>query len=71
MTALTMLLYMGAYIHCLHTDKDALRSESYSIQKLAIQKGFVGDSTAGIFKLQEPPVPNGEAATDATTGEKE
>ncbi|MGO9145539.1 MAG: hypothetical protein ACLQDF_04150 [Desulfomonilia bacterium] len=44
---LTMVLYLGSYIFCLLTDKDALRSETYSIQKMAIEKGFVGDSLVG------------------------
>jgi len=46
---LTMLLYLVAYTYCLFTDKDALRSETYSIQKLAIEKGFVGDDLTGVF----------------------
>jgi hypothetical protein len=51
-TALTMLLYLIAYLFCLFTDKDALRSETYSIQKLAIEKGFVGDSLVGKIILK-------------------
>ncbi len=53
MVALIFLLFMGAYIYCLCTDKDALRSETYSIQKLAIERGLVGDSTVGIFEIEE------------------
>jgi hypothetical protein len=56
-SALTMLLYLGAYLYCLVTDRDALRSEKYSIQKLTIEKGFVGDSLVGAFpaNTQVPP----------------
>lgn len=50
---LTMLLYLGAYIYCLITDKDALRSETYTIQKMAIEKGFVGDSLTGVLDLNQ------------------
>jgi hypothetical protein len=46
--ALTGVLYLGAYIYCLIRDRDALRSERYSIQKLAIQKGY-GDSFIGML----------------------
>ena len=46
---LTIVLYLGSYTYCLFTDKEALRSERYSIQKLAIEKGIVGDSHAGVF----------------------
>jgi hypothetical protein len=52
-TGLTILLYMGAFVYCLFKDRDALRSERFSIQKLAIQKGFVGDSTSGVFTIDE------------------
>jgi hypothetical protein len=51
--AATVILYMAAYIYCLLTDKDALRSETFSIQKLAIEKGIVGDSVAGISQLND------------------
>lgn len=47
--ALSVLLYLGAYIFCMVRDRDALRSETFSIQKLAIEKGFYGDSTSGVF----------------------
>lgn len=48
-----MLLYLGAYIYCLATDKDALRSETYTIQKMAIEKGFVGDSLIGVLTVSQ------------------
>lgn len=50
-TCLTMILYLFTYIYCLFKDKDALRSETYSIQKLAIEKGFIGDSISGVFEI--------------------
>jgi hypothetical protein len=53
-TALTMVLYLVAYVYCLFTDKDALRSETYSIQKLAIEKGFLGDDIVGPLKPRKP-----------------
>jgi hypothetical protein len=53
-----VLLYFGAYIFCLVEDRDALRSETYSIQKLAIQRGFIGDNAAGVFKIEEQPPGN-------------
>jgi hypothetical protein len=48
--ALAAALYLGAYIFCLIYDRDALRSETYSIQKLAIQKGSIGDSATGLLE---------------------
>jgi hypothetical protein len=53
-TGLTMLLYLFTYIYCLFKDKDALRSETYSIQKLAMEKGFFGDDIIGRLKPAEP-----------------
>jgi hypothetical protein len=42
-----------AYFYCLFSGKqtliDALRTEHYSIQKLAIEKGFRGDSDRGVI----------------------
>ena len=46
-SSLAILLFIFSYIYCLLTDKDALRSESFTIQKLAIEKGFVGDNIIG------------------------
>ncbi len=53
MTALVVLFYLSSFLYCLFNDREALRSETYSIQKLAIEKGFVGDSTTGIFRVEE------------------
>ena len=45
----TMILFFFAYIYCLFKDRDALRSEKYSIQKLALEKGIYGDNLSGIL----------------------
>jgi hypothetical protein len=65
---LTMLLYLVAYLYCLFKDRDALRSETYTIQKMAIEKGFVGDSTKGTFLVEQEassPLLNGPTDSDA------
>lgn len=49
-SAATVGMYLWAYLHCLLTDKDALRTEKYSIQKLAIEKGVYGDSNTGVLR---------------------
>ena len=46
-----MILYLIAFIYFGITDKDSLRSEKYSIQKLAIQKGLIGDDLTGFKKI--------------------
>src|SRR5687768_14492835 len=45
-TGVSVTLYLFAYVYLLRTDRDALRSERYSLTKLAIEKGVYGDSTA-------------------------
>lgn len=50
---LFVILFFIAYIYCLITDKDSLRSEFYSIQKFAIEKGY-GDSVFGEITTREP-----------------
>jgi hypothetical protein len=47
---LSILLYGIAYIVCLLYDRDALRSEKYSLHKLAIEHGFFGDNVSGTFE---------------------
>lgn len=54
---LVALLYGSAYLFCLLNDRDALRSERYSLHKLAIEAGVYGDSRVGLI----------DASTDRTT----
>jgi hypothetical protein len=44
----SVFLYFGSYLFCLFKDRDALRSEKYSLNKMAIQHGVYGDSSVGI-----------------------
>ena len=53
LTVLSFLIYIGAYIFLLLRDRDALRSEKFSLQKLAIQHSLVGDSETGLFNLDD------------------
>lgn len=46
-------LYGFAYVYCLLYDRDALRSERYSLQKMAIEHGMIGDSKTGPFSETE------------------
>lgn len=54
-SALSVGLYLFAYIYLLFKDRDYLRSERYSIQKLAIEKGVLGDSSSGIIDVEVQP----------------
>ena len=40
--SLGVTLYLRAFFYCLLNDREALRSEKYSLQKLAIEKGRGG-----------------------------
>ncbi len=55
-SGLSMLLYLVAYVFFALTDKDALRSEKFFLQKMAIEKGFIGDDLTGYIKVIEPPL---------------
>lgn len=46
---LTVALYFFTYMFCLFKDRDALRSEKFSIQKMAIEKGYLGDDSTGLL----------------------
>lgn len=50
-TFITLALYLTVYVVAFKKDPELLRSEKHSIQKLAIEKGLVGDSLQGIFDL--------------------
>ncbi|MCP1489360.1 hypothetical protein J3D48_005673 [Pseudomonas fluorescens] len=53
--AITMFLYLIAYLYCLIKDRDALRSETYSIQKMVVERGFVGDDINGSLPVDRTP----------------
>ena len=51
MVTVVLLALLGAYFFLLIKDRDALRSERYSLSKLAIEKSLTGDSIAGFTLL--------------------
>lgn len=46
-------LFGYSYYFLLHENLDALRSETYSLKKMSIEKGITGDSTQGVFEPDE------------------
>lgn len=42
-----------AYFYFMWKDRDALRSESFSLQKLAMEKGLLGDNLQGMRPASE------------------
>jgi hypothetical protein len=61
LVVLSILLYGAAYTFCLINDRDALRSEKYSLHKMAIEHGVYGDSRIGLIE-PDPVLPNPVAA---------
>ena len=54
---LSVLTYLGTYLYCLFNNPDALRSETYTIRKMAIERGLIGDDVSGIFEVGDGPSP--------------
>ena len=64
---LAVLLFFFAYVFCLFKDRDALRSESFSLWKMEIEKGLYGDSDMGLVQrsnreIKEERLLNSESA---------
>jgi hypothetical protein len=55
LACLGSVVFLGVYIYFAITDKDALRSESFTIQKLALQSRLVGDDTSWTNTLKQLP----------------
>lgn len=50
--AVCLVTFIGAYIYLLFNNPDALRSETFTLSKMAIEKGLIGDSLAGLHQAQ-------------------
>lgn len=48
MLILVLLLFLSSYVYFMRTNPDALRSEQFSLSKLAIEKGLIGDTLSGL-----------------------
>jgi hypothetical protein len=54
--AASVAIYVASYLYCLFRNPDALRSEKYSLHKMAIEHGIYGDSNSGV--MVPPPSDN-------------
>jgi TRAP-type uncharacterized transport system fused permease subunit len=50
-TGAVLLLLMTSYIYFMRTNPDALRSETFSIVKTALEKKYLGDSLTGLREI--------------------
>ena len=53
MLAIFLELYGIAFIYFAFSDPDALRSEKYKLQKMAIEQGLYGDSSMGLRNITD------------------
>lgn len=51
-----LALFIYAYIFCMHTNPDVLRSENYHLSKMAIERGLIGDSLQGLTQAENAKV---------------
>jgi hypothetical protein len=49
-----VLLYLGSYIYFAVKSPDALRSEKFTLSKMALEKNLIGDNTSGLLEMEEP-----------------
>ncbi len=56
--------YLFSHFYFMFKDPDCLRSEKYSIEKMAIQRGYLGDSTSGMVELPKNKAHNPQTVSD-------
>lgn len=66
LAAATVGVYLLAYGYFVFVDKDALRSERFVIQKMAIESQLIGDDQVGVIQLAtgSPKLLPGESLAD-------
>jgi hypothetical protein len=58
----TVATYLISYVIYAIKNPDALRSEKYTLSKMAIEKNLIGDSTAGLIEVGDFESPHSAAA---------
>ena len=61
---LVLVTFIGAYIFLLIKNPDALRSERFTLSKMAIERGLIGDSQSGLTEEEVVEDTISEALTD-------
>lgn len=49
----TVVLYLASYTYFAFKNPDALRSEKFTLSKMAIEKNLIGDNTSGLLEVGE------------------
>lgn len=68
--SLVIAVYILAYLFLLFTDRDALRSEQFTLSKMAIERGLIGDNLTGLLE-EHPGAKNLMEATVVSDEENE
>lgn len=58
-----LLVFLVTYVYLLFRNPDALRSENFTLSKLAMDKGLLGDTTSGFYDPQRTPSGSSNALT--------
>lgn len=54
----SVLTYIFSYVYFAIKSPDALRSEKFTLSKMAIEKNLIGDNMTGLFSIVEGSEPN-------------
>ena len=55
LTVVAVLAYLVAYGYFAYTDPDRLQTERWSLNKMAIERGFIGDDLTGYIRVTRTP----------------
>lgn len=66
--SLTVLAYLGVYIFFAVRDRDALRSERFTLSRMAIERSAKGDTLAGFELASKGSLPLAEPASPESPG---
>jgi hypothetical protein len=61
-----LVVFLAAYVFLLIKNPDALRSEEFSLSKMALEKGLIGDTTSGFVDPRSFPLAGNRALTVST-----
>lgn len=69
--AIVLLVYIGAFVFLLIRNPDALRSEQFTLSKMALEKGLVGDNVTGVIEsASRVSAPSNVLALDSDEGSR-
>lgn len=51
LAAVAIVIFLGSYIYFMFKNPDALRSEKYTLSKMAIEKNLIGDDVSGLIEV--------------------